>query len=27
VLADPEVLPKARAEFEERRSRGIVKGR
>ena len=27
VLADPDVLRKARAEFEERRGRGIVKGR
>jgi metal-dependent amidase/aminoacylase/carboxypeptidase family protein len=27
VLADPAVLRKARSEFEERRARGIVKGR
>ena len=27
VLADPDVLRKARNEFEERRARGIVKGR
>src|SRR5919204_1728514 len=27
VLADPEVLRKARAEFEDRRAKGIVKGR
>jgi amidohydrolase len=27
VLADPDVLQKARAEFEERRARGLVKGR
>ena len=27
VLADPEILRKARSEFEERRARGVVKGR
>jgi len=27
VLVDPEVLRKARAEFEDRRAKGIVKGR
>jgi hypothetical protein len=27
VLADPDVLRRARAEFEDRRAKGIVKGR
>jgi hypothetical protein len=27
VLANPEILGKARIEFEERRARGVVKGR
>jgi len=27
VLADPRVLERARREFEERRARGVVKGR